>query len=173
MSNDSLVPLTESDLDRVLGWRNHPGVRRYMYSRHEIAPEEHRAWFERCQRDLDTHLLLFLLDGVPCGFVNFTQIRHTPVADWGFYLAPDSPKGAGWRLGKAALDHGFGPLRLHKVCGEALAFNQRSIRFHSRLGFREEGILVDQHYDGQAYHAVHRFVMLANDWSGEIGEEWQ
>ena len=43
----SLKPLTESERDLILPWRNAPEVRRNMYHGHPISPEEHRAWFER------------------------------------------------------------------------------------------------------------------------------
>ncbi len=46
-----LYLLTEADLDLILPWRNAPAVRRNMYSHHEIAPDEHQAWFERMQQD--------------------------------------------------------------------------------------------------------------------------
>ncbi|WP_230714510.1 GNAT family N-acetyltransferase [Marinobacter shengliensis] len=45
MTNHSLRPMTESDLEQVLQWRNHPEVRRYMYTTHEIRLEEHSKWF--------------------------------------------------------------------------------------------------------------------------------
>ncbi len=44
-SNGRLRPMTVSDLESVLKLRNHPEVRRYMFTRHEIATEEHALWF--------------------------------------------------------------------------------------------------------------------------------
>jgi RimJ/RimL family protein N-acetyltransferase len=70
----------------------------------------------------------------------------------------------GRALGNATLHYGFIELGLHKICGQALDFNERSIRFHERLGFKQEGVLQDQHYDGQNYHAVVCFGLLAEEW---------
>jgi UDP-4-amino-4,6-dideoxy-N-acetyl-beta-L-altrosamine N-acetyltransferase len=53
---------------------------------------------------------------------------------------------------------------LHKLCGQALAFNERSIRFHQNLGFRREGVLRQQHFDGEQYHDVVCFGLLASEW---------
>lgn len=158
-------PMTAQDLERVLEWRNHPEVRRYMFTRHEIAPAEHAAWFERASRDASRHLLVFEADGVPMGFVNFHAPGAGGIADWGFYLAPDAPRGTGRKLGHAALGHAFGVAGLHKVCGEALAFNERSIRFHLNMGFVQEGVLRDQHFDGEQYHSVVRFGLLRQEWN--------
>ncbi|MFP4495817.1 MAG: hypothetical protein ACLFN3_07835 [Halochromatium sp.] len=41
----ALKPLTDTDLELILPWRNAPAVRRAMYSHHEISLAEHRAWF--------------------------------------------------------------------------------------------------------------------------------
>lgn len=157
-------PMTEGDLKRVLSWRNHPEVRRYMYTQHEIAFEEHARWFARASQDPARHLLVFEIDTLPVGFVNIHQIASGGIADWGFYAAPDAPKGAGRALGQAALRYAFETVTLRKVCGQALAFNERSIRFHLNLGFQQESVLHHQHFDGQQYQDVVCFGLLASEW---------
>lgn len=164
-------PMGDEDLERVLRWRNDPEVRRWMYTTHEIALEEHRRWFAGARDDPNRHLLVFEQGGEPRGFVHFTRLRGSDVAEWGFYLAPGAPKGTGTALGIAALDEAFGPLGLHKVCGEALRDNERSIRFHRRLGFAGEGVRLDQHVaeDG-VRHSVVQFGLLATDWPAARAE---
>lgn len=161
---DRLRPLQEAELEIVREWRNHPDVRRFMYTQHEIEAKEHRSWFERARQDPNRHLLLYLQQGVPMGFANITLVNTSARrAEWGFYLAPDAPRGSGQRLGRATLTYAFDTLGLHKLCGEALAFNTRSIRFHERLGFIREATLRDHHFDGQAFHDVIGFGLLASD----------
>lgn len=156
--------MVHADLERVLAWRNHPDVRRYMYTQREITPDEHRRWFERAFADPKKHLLVFEMNHEPLGFVKFSEAGDAGVADWGFYAAPDAPKGSGRQLGHAALDHAFSQLKLHKICGQALAYNERSIQFHQSLGFQQEGILRDQHFDGERYHHVICFGLLCDEW---------
>lgn len=163
-ATDRVRPMRHADLERVLAWRNHPDVRRYMYTQEEIGIEQHHQWFERTLQDMRRHLLIFEMDGQPLGFVNFGESACGRIADWGFYAAPAAPNGTGRRLGIAALTHAFGELGLHKVCGEALAYNTRSMRFHSSLGFRQEGVLRDQHFDGTSYHDVICFGLLQHEW---------
>ncbi len=156
--------MSENDLELVLSWRNHPQVRRYMYTQHEISLEEHTRWFDRAKQDSERHLLIFEPGSTPLGFINIHQIAPGGIADWGFYVAPDAPKGTGRSLGNAALQFAFKTLTLHKLCGQALAFNERSIRFHLGQGFQQEGVLRQQHFDGQQYHDVICFGLLASDW---------
>jgi UDP-4-amino-4,6-dideoxy-N-acetyl-beta-L-altrosamine N-acetyltransferase len=159
-----LRPMTEGDLEQVLFWRNHPDIRRYMYSQHEISLEEHVGWFARASQDLGRHLLIFEINGTPWGFLQLAQIASGGIADWGFYVAPDAPEGVGRALGEAALRYAFETLGLHKICGQALAFNERSIHFHLALRFEREGQLRQQHFDGEQYHDVVYFGRLASEW---------
>ena len=156
--------MKESDLERVLSWRNHPEIRRYMYTQHEISLEEHARWFTQESQDPDRHLLLFEIDTTPLGFINIQQISSGGIADWGFYVAPGAPKGTGHALGQATLQYAFAMAGLQKLCSQALAFNERSIRFHLRLGFQREGALRQHHFDGQQYHDVVCFGLLASEW---------
>lgn len=157
-------PMGAADLEQVLAWRNHREIRRYMYNQHEISLDEHARWFGRVSQDPKRHLLIFESDAMPLGFISINQLGEGGVADWGFYVAPDAPKGTGSDLGRVTLDYAFNQVGLHKLCGQTLAFNERSIRFHLKLGFHQEGILRQQHFDGLNYHDVACFGLLAGEW---------
>lgn len=167
MTTDSkcqVRPMTEYDLERVLEWRNHPDIRRYMYTQHEITLLEHTNWFKKTIKKPNQHLLIFELNGIPTGFVNISGTENDSVAEWGFYVAPNSEKGTGRQLGKAILNYAFEVLKLHKICGQALAYNLPSINFHTSLGFTQEGLLRDHHFNGQSYNDIVHFGLLANEW---------
>ena len=115
MSSGRLRLMRSGELARVLNWRNHPDVRRFMYTSHEISPEEHEQWFARNNETPGVWLLIYEIDKVPLGFVNISSTRCAEVADWGFYLAPDSEPGTGRSLGEAALTYAFEELELHKL----------------------------------------------------------
>lgn len=160
--------MVHADLERVLAWRNHPDVRCFMYTQHEITLDEHQRWFESALLDPKKHLLIYEYNHQPLGFVSFSEAGKSGIVDWGFYVAPEAPKGIGRQLGRTALNHAFTQLKFHKVCGQALAYNERSIHFHQSLGFQQEGILRDQHFDGERYHNVICFGLLSNEWQAKL-----
>ena len=164
LSQSCLRPMTMADLESVLELRNHAEIRRYMFTQHEISLEEHMLWFDRASQNPGLELLVLEIDKKCCGFVQFRETNYRGVVDWGFYAAPDAPKGTGKRLGLAALSHAFKKENLHKVCGQALDWNQPSIEFHKSLGFKQEGLLRDQHFDGAVYHDLLCFGMLRREW---------
>lgn len=165
MSDSLLIrAMTEQDLKMVLQWRNHIDIRRFMLTQHEISLEEHTMWFKRVSADPKRRLMLVEEDKQPLGFVQFSNVGVDEVSDWGFYIRPNSPKGSGKKLGVAALTHAFKVLKLHKVCGQAIAENIVSISFHQRLGFVQEGILREQSKVAGNRSDLFCFGLLSSEW---------
>ncbi|MHC5209869.1 MAG: GNAT family N-acetyltransferase [Planctomycetota bacterium] len=99
-----------------------------------------------------------------CGF-HCHALPHRR-AEIGYDLGP-SAWGQGFMteaLG-AALDHGFGPMGLHRI--EAIVFrdNVRSVRLLARLGFQPEGTLRDYLlHDGEFFdHTL--YALLGEEWA--------
>ena len=134
-----LRPMAETDLRTVLRWRNSARVRAVSFGDHEIAWDEHVAWFARSQADDSASLLIFERSAIPCGVVNFTGIdRDAGSCEWSFYLGdPELPKGTGTVMGFFALERAFAGLDLDRVVARTFLRNQASVRYHDRLGFRE------------------------------------
>ena len=156
--------MTDADLALVLSWRNHQSVRAFMYNQHKISSQEHALWFERSSSDPSRHLLIYEEQGTPCGFVHLTVSDSSRNAFWGFYAAPEASRGVGRRMGQVALAYAFGSSGFHKISGEALAHNEKSIRFHLSLGFQQEGVLREHYFDNGNYHDVVCLGLLSSEW---------
>lgn len=159
-----LRTMRESDLGRVLAWRNAPEIRRWMLQTDEIGAAEHAAWFRRCSSDPNRQLLIAEANGHPIGFVQFSGLKSAGPAEWGFYAAPDAPPGSGLLLGQLALAHAFGRLGLPGLLGRALAENEASIRFHQKLGFRPRPCAA-----GTTPVPMHAFELRRDDWKAAVG----
>lgn len=152
----ALFPITEVDLPLLLKWRNTASIREAMYNNHEILREEHYSWFKRTQTEnYNGKHYLFKKNDIPLGVVNFTDVSmENKRLSWGFYIGnPQAPRGTGTLMGIAALDLAFLNMGMHKVCGEVLEVNKKSMKYHERLGFEREGFLRehicrDNHYLG-------------------------
>ena len=66
--------MTETDLPLVLSWRNHPSIRRHMYTQNVITQEEHLAWWEAAKTSSKSQLYIYERGETPSGYVAFTQI---------------------------------------------------------------------------------------------------
>lgn len=162
----ALRPMTDADLVQVLAWRNHPDIRANMYTQHEITLDEHRAWWERVKASPKFASFLYEREGQPTGYVAFSEIARGPdTATWGFYTAPDAPKGTGSLMSFAAMDMAFGALALRKLNAEAIGRNAASLRLHESFGFRREGLFRDHVLIGDALDDVIRLALFAEDWA--------
>jgi UDP-4-amino-4,6-dideoxy-N-acetyl-beta-L-altrosamine N-acetyltransferase len=159
----SVRTVSFSDLPQLLGWRNHPAIRAFMLTDHQITQNEHLEWFQSVSIDHDRCLLMIERDDLPMGYVQFTGIT-SKFADWGFYVAPGSPKGSGRVLARLALSYAFQSFSLIHVRGKALAFNQPSIRLHLACGFQQLATVEQvMRSDGRS-HELYSFVLTNLHW---------
>ena len=164
-----LRDIIEEDLPQLLRWRNEERIRHVMYTDHIITPEEHQRWFDGISADAEgkrSRHWLFEYQGMPLGQVNVTDIieRHKRCC-WGFFIGKkDAPRGSGMAMGILAIDRIFTELELNKVCGEALAFNEASIRYHKSLGFQEEGRFRQHIQKKEEFYDVVCFGLLRKEW---------
>ncbi|WP_300316684.1 UDP-4-amino-4,6-dideoxy-N-acetyl-beta-L-altrosamine N-acetyltransferase [Idiomarina sp.] len=163
-----LRAIKESDLETILKWRNSDAVRLNMFSQATITFERHRAWFFQMQQDTSSVWWLYECgSGKASGVVYFTDVdMDSGICFWGFYVAPDSKKGIGSEMGREALNRAFAELGTRKVYGDVLEFNERSQRFHEKLGFEREGCMREHHKLDNAYYDVIRYGLLKSEWNG-------
>ena len=169
-----LRSVLSGDLPMIFAWRNHPDVRRFMRHSSTLNWHEHLAWFKRRQIAGNSPFI-FEIDRVPLGFVQFDKTDSEDCIEWGFYVAPDAPKGIGQRLGKAAISHIFKSTSIHRIIGRVLPGNLRSQRFHERLGFHRMPHLARSESKSDA--ALIGFSLSRSDWStanaGSHGEFYE
>lgn len=158
-----LRPMTDSDLKLVLSWRNHLDIRQHMYTQDEISYTAHSSWFKTVSVETGRYLLILEVDTVPLGYVNF-RCDTTGDAEWGFYLAPEAPKGTGKMLGEAATRYAFEEIGLNILWGEVLPDNLASQNFHLRHGFVLESIIPDKIVGGRHVENIHRYILTRDTW---------
>jgi UDP-4-amino-4,6-dideoxy-N-acetyl-beta-L-altrosamine N-acetyltransferase len=156
--------VSSEDLQMLLEWRNHPDIRRFMLTQHEISLEEHLNWYSSASQDPTQRLYIVEESQQPIGYVQFTSVTEGGVSNWGFYASPNATKGSGKKIGSVALNFAFSELKLHKVCGQAIETNLASQNFHKRLGFKQEGVLRDQHLLNGFYQSLFCYGLLAHEW---------
>ena len=138
-----LKEIDESELELILNWRNQKQIREVMFNSDLISYEQHLIWYERLQESNTTLSRIFYFDNIPHGVINIHEIDYkNKKCKWGFYIGNrEAPKGMGTILGYTALNYIFIDLEMRKLCAEVLDFNKRSIHYHKKLGFIEEGQL--------------------------------
>jgi UDP-4-amino-4,6-dideoxy-N-acetyl-beta-L-altrosamine N-acetyltransferase len=163
-----LRPLAASDRDRLLGWRNQPEVARWMYSDHEISPQEHARWFEGALADPRRRYWVIEADELPVGLANLYDLapEHRR-ASWAYYLADPSTRGQG--IGAFVefwvIEHVFGEMGLNKLWCEVLIGNEPVWKLHEGFGFVREALFRQHVLKHGAPQDVVGLGLLAADWA--------
>lgn len=151
-----------NDLEMLLSWRNDVSVRKWMYSSQEISLDQHIKWYNDVSTSQQKLGFIFYYNNEPTGFVSFHLDKH--FCEWGFYIKPHARKGVGMILGQTAILYAFDILGVQKIFGQVLAFNEKSISFHRKLGFKQEGLLRQHFKDSRGEFDIFQFGLLKSEW---------
>lgn len=163
--NSYLRPVTKSDLELIYKWRNKEEIRTLMFHRDPIDWNSHVDWFSSLQKDENNKIRLFVEDNEPRGIVQVNKINtNDQTAEWGFYLGNPYKKGLGTLLAYHALNFIFYDLQIRKLTAKVLSTNPKSVNFHHKIGFNQEGILREQIIRDTHHIDVHLFAQFEHNW---------
>jgi hypothetical protein len=162
----NLRDLSLADKDMIRSWRNHEEVAKYMYTDHEISVAEHEAWFKKVLADPSCRYWVIQYGGGDSGLLSISQIDwHNSRCYWAFYVNPEARvRGLGSFAEYSVLRYVFEELKLNRLCGEVLNFNQAVLNMHKKFGFVQEGILRQHVLKHGQWHDVVCVGMLRQEW---------
>jgi RimJ/RimL family protein N-acetyltransferase len=167
MSEFALRPvLYDDDHDWLVDLHNDPVVLENLTNPVPITMAQHLAWWDRISHDAFEMRLIFTVDGARAGFTKFYQINR---ANNNCTLGADlhqsyRGKGLANPMWKLMLNKCFDDIGLHRVSLTAAEFNEISQRVYRRLGFKEEGKLIQSLYRKGKYYDQIMMYLLRNDW---------
>lgn len=169
MKKFRLEPLDEKKLPIVLRWRNSKQIREYMYNDTIINQEEHERWFNKISNSENDKYLVFFIENFPVGLVyfNYINLEHHHCT-WGFYIGEKNViASAGTLMGCLGLEYIFNELNMHKVYGEVLEKNAKSLSYHEKMGFKREGELKEHILKQGKYEGIVLYSLFKKDWKGD------
>ena len=139
-----LRPISESDTERIVQWRNQPEIRKCFLDRRDLTREIHIKWLNEivktgravqwiiCEKETEK----------PLGTVYLRDIDQTNFkCEFGLYIGELKYQGLGY--GKEAVnlvtEYAFRGLKLRKVYSRIMAENARSIANMESAGYCIEG----------------------------------
>lgn len=131
------IDLSDDQKSKILAMRNHPEIKKWMYTQEDITPESHLAFIEHLKNDRTKLYLLVLFKGQTIGTINFKEIdRDKRAAEFALFSNPFSPlPGAGRILEEAAIRYGTDSLGLRTLTLEVFTDNRQVINLHKKYGF--------------------------------------
>ena len=131
------VNLDENDKLQALNMRNHPQIKKWMYSRYTISEENHFGFIKNLEIDMEMRYFLVKQKDNIIGSINFSKINFENSVELGIYSNPfEQSKGAGKILESAASQYAFIELGVEKIKLEVFTDNERAIQFYNKCGFK-------------------------------------
>ena len=170
-----LRPFKRSDISYFLKWFNDPEVVQYldMYlPMTEMSEEKFIEELGTTRAKSDALFVIEVIEGdstKPIGNCGLHQINSKDQnAIFGIIIGEKDywSKGYGMEGARLLINYGFQQLNLHRISSAAVAFNERSIKLHKKLGFQEEGHLRQAMFKNGQYHDRLEFGILREEWRG-------
>lgn len=149
--NLQLRPITESDTDMIVLWRNKEDVRKNFLYREVFTSKIHQTWLK--EKVFTGKVVQFIIeipsingDFIPIGSVYLRDIDYdNSSAEFGIFIGDESAhsKGIGSESAKLILNYGHTQLGLHRIFLRLIADNVAAYKAYRKAGFITEGIFRD------------------------------
>jgi RimJ/RimL family protein N-acetyltransferase len=170
-----LRPVKRSDISYFLKWFNDPEVIQYLelyLPMTEMYEEKYIEELGTTRAKSDAPFVIEAIEGAStkpigsCGLHEINSKDGKAIFGMGIGEKDYWSKSYGTEATRLLIDYGFQQLNLHRISSSAFAFNERSIKFHKKVGFQEEGRLRQAIFKNGQYHDLMLFGILREEWKG-------
>jgi RimJ/RimL family protein N-acetyltransferase len=170
-----LRPVRRSDISYFLKWFNDPDVAQYLawyLPMTEMSEEKFIEELGTTRAKSDVPFVIEVIKGTSAKAIGICGLHQIDAKDrsgtFGIVIGEKDcwSKGYGVEAARLLINYGFAQLNLHRISSGALAFNERSIKLHKKLGFQEEGRLRQAMFRNGQYHDHVQFGILREEWKG-------
>ena len=171
-----LRPLKRSDITNFLKWFNDPEVIQYLVMYLPLTEMAEEKWIDgaasRIQAGTNVYFVIEVIEGDTIKAIGNTGLHGIDPKDhsatFGIVIGEKDywSSGYGTEATQLVLDYGFQQLNLHRISSSAFAFNERSIRLHKKVGFKEEGRQREAIFKSGSFHDHVMFGILRDEWKG-------
>ena len=173
--NVLLRPIKRSDISCFLKWFNDPEMVQYLDMYLPMTEMSEEKFIEDLGTTRAKSDIIFVVEAIEgesgkpignCGLHSISPKDHN--ATFGIIIGEKDywSKGYGVEAARLLINYGFQQLNLHRISSSAIAYNDRSIKLHKKLGFREEGRLRQAMFKNGQYHDRVEFGILREEWKG-------
>ncbi len=172
MINDVFLrKISLSDTSNIVRWRNSDSVRKNLYSQDLITEEQHVNYFHNyveTGKCLQYIIEVKTKEGkkdIGTVFLKNVDMRSHK-AEFGIFIGETSERGKHYASKSAIkmLDKAFNEYKLHRVYLSVFSNNKPAIIAYVKAGFRQEGILKEDYFDGVNYIDIVHMGVIYEDW---------
>jgi len=156
------------DLKQLKDWRNSDYIRPFVREFKPLSMVNQKKWFESL---CDSNNIMFAIEDVRnvgligcCGltYINWKDGN----AEVSIYIGKKDWQGKGnaTKALRLLLEYGFNELRLYRIFATIFEYNEKSIKFFEKNGFKFEGKHRGARFWNGKYYNEHMYSILSNEW---------
>jgi len=175
MSEITLRPLTIGDTSNIVRWRNQPEVYKNLYTQNLITEDQHTNYFHKYVESglVRQYIIVADINGekIDIGTVFLKGIdKVSRKAEYGLFIGELQARGRGFAcpIASAVLKIAFEELGLNRVYLTVFADNIPAIKSYEKAGFKKEGVLRQDFYDGEKYRDIVHMAVLHDEWRNNL-----
>jgi RimJ/RimL family protein N-acetyltransferase len=163
-----LRPVEERDIPNMQRWINDQEVIRGTLQFLPVSETGEREWLERIRKD--SHAIMLAIEtheGRHIGTIGIFGISwRDGTAHTGTLIGEKDchGKGYGTDAKMLLLNYAFNTLNLRKICSSSLEFNQASLHYNLKCGYKEEGRRKQQFFRDGRYWDEIKIAVFREDW---------
>ena len=129
----NFTKLRKYDKKKVLSWRNHPSIKKWMFTTNDIKIKDHLKFINHLKSEENKIYFLVKENGIGIGVINFTSINENSLII-GLYLNPKI-KAKGDILMNEIIKFSFDKIKVKKILVEVYRDNEKAYNFYKRYNF--------------------------------------
>jgi diamine N-acetyltransferase len=168
-----LRPVKRSDIEYFLKWFNDLEVTQYLNTSLQMTEMAEEKWIENLGNQQNR--AVFVIEAIEgdsskpignTGLHNINAWDHN--ATFGITIGEKDywSRGYGTEAARLIINYGFEVLNLYRINSGVISFNERSLRMHRSVGFKEEGRQRGNIYKNGKFHDIIILGMLREEWPG-------
>ncbi len=162
----SLREVRDSDHEWLVDLHNDPEVLRNLTNPNKISIEDHLKWWSKIQSDPAQIREIFEVDGERVGLTKFYNVDMSNLnCALGADIQRDHRgKGYAKEMWNLMVRKCFDELGLHRVSLTTASYNLIAQKTYKRVGFQEEGRMIDSLYRDGVFHDQICMYLLRSNW---------
>ena len=158
MNRITLRPIALSDAPNIVRWRNQPEVYRNLFGQFLITEEQHVEYHHKfIETGLVKQYIVEMIDGAGVVDIGTAFLKNIDTvsrkAEFGLFIGELTARGKGlaFEIVQSVLEVAFEDMHLNKVYLSVFSENAPAIRSYKKAGFKTDGVLRQDFFDGQKF----------------------
>ena len=142
MEEITLRPITLSDTDLIVRWRNSDAVRLNMYDQRILTAEQHRNYFHQCITTRTIVQYIIDVGTLPVGTI-FYKKKESGMVELGLFIGEEQNRGKGY--GRTALSKILYEVKnnstIKSIRIKVKETNKKALSLYEEMGFSYKGMI--------------------------------